>query len=256
MEWYDVVSIVFFLVLLLLGCGLSLRFAMFKPRTKTLLLDADGTLFDFEKSEYAALEKAFEELSIPFDSSVHGIYHRNNDACWKALERGEISRDELKVRRFRDTFAELGVDMDPQRATEVYERALGSFAFPFDGAMEACRRLSKKYALYIVTNGLKNVQTSRMLQTPLPEIVKGFYISEDVGYAKPAPEYFDRFFADHPECKRCETVIVGDSLSSDILGGNNAGIRTCWVNRKGESRPEDLRIDLEISNITNLEKAL
>ncbi len=256
MAWYYILSIVALLLSFSAGVVLSLKSAVIKPKIKTLLLDADGTLLDFDRSEQAALQETFEELKLPFESHTHAVYHKHNDACWKALERGEITRDELKIRRFQMTFGELHVDGDPALATKTYEGNLGNHAFPFPGAEEVCQRLSRKYDLYIVTNGLKHVQTSRMLKTKIPEIVKGIYISEDVGYAKPAPEFFDKIFADHPEWKRNETLIVGDSLSGDMLGGKNAGILTCWVNRNGEPRPEDLPIDWEISHITELEKVL
>ena len=256
MAWYDAVSVIALLLTFFAGVMLTLKTARIRPRIKTLLLDADGTLLDFNRSEQAALKETFETLHLPFDEEVYQVYHRNNDACWKALERGEISRDELKVRRYRMTFAELGLTSDPALATKTYEGILGKYAFPFDGAEAACEKLSKKYDLYIVTNGLKHVQTARMLRTKIPETVKGIYISEDVGYAKPAAEFFDKVFADHPNLKRNETMIVGDSLTGDIQGGINAGIRTCWVNSTGAPRPENMPIDLEIDHITKLEKVL
>lgn len=256
MTWYYAVIMAALILVFFAGAVLSVKSAVVKPRMKTLLLDADGTLLDFDRSEEAALKETFQELGYPYDEKTYVSYHKNNAVCWKMLERKEITREELKVLRYRMTFDELGISADPVLATKTYEGKLGQFGFAFDGAEDACRRLSRKYALYIVTNGLKNVQTSRLLKTEIPEIVKGIYISEDVGYDKPAPEFFDVFFKDHPECKRSETMIVGDSLSGDILGGNNAGIHTCWVNRTGEPRPDNLRIDLEINDITQLEKVL
>ena len=256
MAWYYILTMIALLLVFFAGVILSLKNAVIKPKIKTILLDADGTLLDFNRSEQEALRETFLALNFPFDDSVHAVYHKHNDACWKALERGEITRDELKVRRFQMTFEELNLPGDPALATKIYEGNLGKYAFPFDGAEDVCARLSRKYALYIVTNGLKHVQTARMLKTKIPEIVKGIYISEDVGYAKPSPEFFDRIFADHPELSRKETLIVGDSLSGDMLGGNNAGILTCWVNGAGFLRPENMTIDFEISHITELEKVL
>ncbi len=256
MAWYHACIMAALLLVFFAGIILSLKNAVIKPKIKTILLDADGTLLDFNRSEQEALREAFLELNFPFTAQTHAVYHKHNDACWKALERGEITRDELKVRRFRLTFEELNLPGDPALATKIYEGNLGKYAFPFDGAEALCARLSRKYALYIVTNGLKHVQTARMLKTKIPETVKGIYISEDVGFAKPAPEFFDRIFADHPEMKRRETMIVGDSLSGDMLGGNNAGILTCWVNPAAAPRPENISVDFEISHITELEKVL
>lgn len=256
MAWYYTVSIIALLLAFGAGVVLAWKNAVIKPKIKTLLLDADGTLLDFDRSERAALQDTFQALGYDFDDAVYASYHKNNAACWKMLERKEITRDELKVRRYQMTFEELGIDGDPVLATKTYEGKLGQYGFALDGAEEACAKLSKKYGLYIVTNGLKSVQTPRLLKTEIPQYVKGIYISEDVGHDKPAAEFFDKVFADHPELKRSETVIVGDSLSGDIAGGNNAGILTCWVNRTGEKRPENLRIDYEINDITQLEKVL
>lgn len=256
MAWYYGVIMVSLGLVFFAGAALAVRYSVIKPRIKTLLLDADGTLLDFDRSEKAAFRETLQQLGYPYDEKAYHCYHKNNASCWKALERKEISRAELKVRRYRMTFDELGISVDPALATRIYEEKLGQIGFAFDGAEEACRRLGRKYALYIVTNGLKNVQTSRLLKTRIPELVKGIYISEDVGYDKPSPEFFDFFFREHPECKRQETMIVGDSLSGDISGGNNAGIYTCWVNRTGEIPPGDLSIYLEITDITQLEKVL
>ncbi len=256
MAWYNIVSVAAMLLAFVAGVMLVLKFAVIPPRIKTLLLDADGTLLDFDRSEKAALQETFEALGYPFDEAAYASYHKNNAACWKMLERREITREELKVRRYRMTFEELGIDGDPVLTTKTYEGNLGKYGFAFDGAEEACEKLAKKYDLYIVTNGLKNVQTSRMLKTRIPQVVKGIYISEDVGYDKPAAEFFEKIFAEHPEMKRKTTMIVGDSLSGDIQGGINAGILTCWVNRTGASRPEGIRIDLEIDDIVKLEKEL
>lgn len=256
MVWYHFLIIASLLLVFVAGVILSLKSAVIKPRIKTILLDADGTLLDFTRSEKEALKETFSALQYPFDEATHAVYHRHNDACWKALERGEMTRDELKVRRFERTFAELGIDGDAPLTTKTYEGNLSKYAFPYEGAEDLCRRLAKKYDLYIVTNGLKHVQTARMEKTQFYQIVKGSYISEDVGYAKPAAEFFDRIFVDHPQMKREETMIVGDSLSGDIAGGNQANIYTCWVNPEGVPRPENLRIDAEISHITQLEKVL
>lgn len=256
MDWFSAVLLVGLTVGILGGVVYSLTHAVVKPRIRTLLLDADGTLLDFDLAEKHALEEAFATMGYPFDESVREAYHFHNQACWKRLEAGEITREELKPLRFAQVFAQLDMDGDADAIWPVYEKALGNYSFVYDGVEDACARLSKKYNLILVTNGTKAVQTPRLLQTRIPEFLKGIYVSEDVGYAKPAPEFFQRVFDDHPKLKRCETMIVGDSLSGDIAGGIGAGIRTCWVNRTGAPRPEGMKIDLEIDDFTKLEKEL
>lgn len=238
------------------GVVLVLRFAPIKKRYRTLLLDVDGTLLDFDRCEEAALRDTFRAFSLPYGEETHAVYHRCNDACWKALERGEITRDELKIRRYRDTLAELNLDADPAQMTRRYEEALGSYTFPYPETEEICRKLAKKYDLYLATNGLKNVQSARLIRTEFATFVRGVYISEEVGAAKPSPEFFDRIFADHPEIKRSETLMVGDSLTGDIRGGINAGIDVCWINRTGAARPDRMKIDFELPDLTRLPEIL
>ena len=251
-----------YLLILGLLCGviagmiLALKFAVVKPKITALLLDADGTLLDFDRAEQTALEKAFSHFGYPFSARTLEEYHRINLACWKRLEKGEITRARLKTLRFEELFSVLGTEGDAEKIWPVYEGFLSECGFVFDGAAEACKRLSKKYALYLVTNGTKTVQTKRLAASGITPCFKEIYISEDVCYAKPDPRFFDRVFSDHPKLKRTQTMIVGDSLSGDIAGGIGAGIHTCWINRTGETRPADLKIDLELDDITKLEKEL
>lgn len=256
MGWFSVLLLSLLFLGVVGGVVTVLCFSTAKPIIHTLLLDADGTLFDFDRAEQTALQVAFTAMGYPYTEETLPLYHEKNQACWKRLEQGEITRDELKVLRFRDTFQALGIEGDPEGIVPVYEGALGQCGFLYDGVVEAVMSLSKKYKLILVTNGIKAVQEPRLYQTPIPEYLDGIYISEDVGYAKPSPKFFDRVFADFPKLKRSQTMIVGDSLSGDIAGGINARIRTCWVNRNGDPRPEGLSIDLEVDDIKHLERAL
>lgn len=255
MTWYFWGAAVGLLMLFFVGIGLVLRFGKPKKRYQTIFLDADGTLLDFDRSEAQALRDVFEAKGLPFLDTTHPVYHKNNDLCWKALEQGIITREELKIKRFRDTFRDLGLSADPAEVCAVYEEALGKYSFPFPGAEEICRNLAKKYSLYIVTNGLRNVQNARMMQTEILLYVKGVYISEDVGAAKPSPVFFDRIFSEHPEIDPERTLIVGDSLTGDMQGGRNAGIDTCWICRDEEGA-SDPRADYVIRDIRELPKIL
>ncbi len=254
MAWYEVMALAACGLALVAGVILAWKTAVIKPKIKNILLDADGTLLDFDAAEKAALSDTFVQLGLPFDERTYETYHRNNAACWKKLEKREITRAELKVLRYRMTFEELGLFADPTVSTQIYEEKLGQYGIVLPGAEDAVKEMSKKYNVFIVTNGLKNVQTPRMLKTQIPLYVKGIYISEDVGYDKPAKEFFDKIFSDHPKMKREETVIVGDSISGDMTGGNNAGIKTCWINPTGGEAPEGIRIDWQIQNITQWKK--
>lgn len=238
------------------GCYLVLKFGVSSSRYRTLLLDADGTLFDFDRSERDALTEALGRFGIAVDDEIYRIYHQNNDDCWKEFERGELSRQKLKTERFARTFAQIGVSADPEAVTQMYEECLGHYQYPYPGVEEACRKLSRKYDLFLVTNGLKNVQEAKLALTEVPKYLKDIYISESVGYAKPAKEFFDVIFSDYPEIDSKTTLIVGDSLTSDIRGGNNAKIRTCWVHDLETAVPMGYRVDLRVRKFTDLEDLL
>lgn len=233
------------------GCYLVLRSGI-PSRFRTLLLDADGTLFDFDRSERDALTEALGRFGIVVDDEIYRIYHQHNDDCWKEFERGGMSREKLKGERFARTFAQIGVSADPEAVTRGYEECLGHYQYPYPGVEEACRKLSRKYDLFLVTNGLKNVQEAKLARTEVPRYCKAVYISEAVGYAKPAKEFFDVIFRDHPEIDPETTLIVGDSLTSDIRGGNNAQIRTCWVHDTETAVPPEYRVDLRVRKFTDL----
>ena len=241
---------------LALGCWILFRYGRTSTEYRTLLIDADGTLFDFDRSERAALTDALAHFGIAVGDEIYELYHRHNDDCWKAKERGELTWDQLRVERFARTFADLEVPADPADATRIYEECLGHYQYPYPKVEKVCEKLSRKYDLYIVTNGLEKVQTAKLRLTTVPQFCKGVYISETVGVAKPAKEFFDAIFAEHPEIDPKTTLIIGDSLTSDMKGGNNAGIATCWVHRLKDPVPEGVRINMRIEKFTDVERVL
>ena len=217
-----------------------------------LLLDCDGTLMDFEKAEAQALEKLFQELGLVFKPEYRPLYHKINDACWKALERGEMTKEQLQKQRFR-TFGEaICADFPAERAGERYIELLGEGSFLLPGALQVCQRLSQTHKLYLVTNGVEKTQIKRLSRSEIKEYILEMFVSEAVGIAKPDPRYFQYVFEHIPGFRPEEALMVGDSLSSDIRGGLNAGIDTCWVNPSGQMRPEGWDITYEIRDITEL----
>lgn len=206
---------------------------------KTILFDLDDTIFDFHKAETAAISKTLKELSIEPTPQVLARYSVLNLAQWKRLELGEIDRDEVKVGRFRNLFDELGVDASAKKAAKIYEKYLGIGHYFLPGALEMIQSLSNEYRLYLVSNGTACVQKGRIESSGIAVYFQKIFISEIVGYNKPDRRFFDACFAEIPDFSREETVIVGDSLSSDIQGGNGAGIKTIWFNPRHASLPED-----------------
>lgn len=203
---------------------------------KTVLFDLDDTLLDFHRSERVALTETLSQCGIePTDATIKR-YSEINRAMWEQLELGRMTREEILVRRFTLLFEELGVNADGYEAKRSYEWNLGGSYFYIEGAEELLEGLSKKYDLYVMSNGTAAVQDRRIEASSIAKYFKDIFISEKIGYNKPSIEFFDRCFARIPDFKKEEAIIIGDSLSSDIQGGINADILTCHYNRRGESK--------------------
>lgn len=198
-------------------------------RYKALLLDADDTLLDFQENERESVRKVFAQFGLSADDCVLARYSEINKALWLSHERGEIAKQTIWDERFPRLFKALGVDQDGLRAERLYRAALGEGSQTVPGAVELCRELSRTYVLYIITNGAAETQYSRIRNAGLEQWMRRIFISEEVGAPKPDPRYFDAVFAQIP-FSRPECLIVGDSLTSDIQGGSNAGVDTCWYN--------------------------
>ena len=221
-----------------------------------LFLDLDDTILDFGKAESVAIEKTLLFAGIDPTQENKALYSRINKGFWEALERGEVTRDTLKVLRFARLFETLGVNADPQKASDEYIRLLGIGHYFLPGAEQAVESLSKKYRLFLASNGNASVQKGRMTSANLYRFFEKVFVSEEIGANKPSAEYFERSFAQIPGFDKSKAIIVGDSLTSDIRGGNNAGIATCWVNPRGLPRRDDIHVDFEIKALSELQALL
>lgn len=222
----------------------------------TILFDLDNTLLDFNKAERAALTKTLLRLGIEPKEATLARYSELNLSQWKLLEQGKLSRSEVKIRRYQLLFDEIGAQCSAAKATELYESMLGIGHYYVEGAEELLHTLSARYRLYLVTNGTASVQRGRIQSADLSKYFEGIYISEDVGFDKPSEEYFRFCFAQIPDFRKEETVIVGDSITADIQGGKNAGIRTVWFNPEQAPNRSDIIPDYEIQNLKDLEGLL
>lgn len=224
---------------------------------KYVLLDIDDTLLDFGKAEAAAIKKTFERIGIPATDEVIARYSEINNAQWSALEKGELTRQQVLVRRFDILFEELGIKGVPSEMAQAsYEYLLGIGHYFIDGAVELLEALKDKYELYIVSNGTACVQDSRLASAGIAPYFKDIFISERIGADKPSREFFDRAFSRIEGFEREKAIIVGDRLSSDILGGINAGITTCWFNPKRLPPDPDIPADYEIHALDELPELL
>ena len=200
----------------------------------TLLFDADDTLLDFKRCEAAAFKKMMLHLGLPFEEGDEKLYSRVNQSFWERYELSEIPKSEISVGRYKEFFRIKGIDTDAAVAAKTYENFLSEQHFMLDGAYELLKELSKDYDIYIITNGTDYIQKKRLSKSGITPLIKGVFISEIVGAPKPEQQYFNYVLKNITEQDKARVLIVGDSMSSDILGGINAGIDTCWYNPYGK----------------------
>lgn len=216
-----------------------------------VFLDLDQTILDFHKGEALGLAQALRDHGLEPTEAVLSCYRKINRWHWEQLELGNLTRDEVLVGRFRTLFREMGLDADAEHCSHAYEYNLSCHAFFLSGAQEAMEALHGKYKLYLASNGTAFVQHRRMKDADLYRFFDGLFISEEVGHNKPAREFFEAAFAAIPGFDREKAIMVGDTLSSDILGGINAGIKTVWINPSHASSG-DIRPDYELESIAQL----
>ncbi len=218
---------------------------------KTVLFDLDNTLLDFNQAEKTALSKTLLHFDITPDEATLKRYSELNLAQWKLLELGKLTREEVKLRRFELLFQEKNFDVSAAEAAKLYETLLAQGHCFMDGAEELLETLFGTYQLYIVTNGTLSVQKGRLKSSGIRKYFEDIFISEEVGYNKPSIEYFDCCFSKIPNFSKDTTVIIGDSLTSDIQGGINAKIRTIWFNPNHEAA-EEIHPDYEFDSLRQL----
>ncbi|WP_459502842.1 YjjG family noncanonical pyrimidine nucleotidase [Bacillus sp. C1] len=207
---------------------------------QTLLFDVDDTLLDFKAAERAALQLLFEEQKILLTDEITAHYKKINQGLWKSFEEGKIDRDEVVNTRFSVLFKEYGQEVDGPLFEQNYRRYLEEGNQLIHGAFELIQNLQSKYDLYIVTNGVSKTQDKRLRNSGLHSLFKGIFVSEDTGYQKPMKEYFDYVFERISNFSVEKGLIIGDSLSADMKGGQLAGLDTCWFNP--EKKLNDSRI--------------
>lgn len=214
-----------------------------------LLFDADNTLFDFDAAEKRAHMLLCQSRGVPFTEEGYALYRRCNAELWRDFDRGLCSKEFLLVERFRRYLEISGQTGDPEQLNREHLRALGESAVLLPGAEALCRDLAADHQLYLATNAVESVQRARFARSAIRPYFRDIFISEAIGCGKPSPAYFDYILRTVPGMTRDNCLLIGDSLSSDIQGANNAGIACCWYNPSGLPRPEGLRIDWEARSL-------
>ncbi|MCR5732400.1 MAG: YjjG family noncanonical pyrimidine nucleotidase [Sphaerochaetaceae bacterium] len=194
----------------------------------TLLLDLDGTLFDFGSTERIALKKLFNHISLEINEENRRIYHEVNLLCWQDYEQGIISMERLKVKRFEDFLAVLGLKWNAKELSELFIEYLSEEGIVIDGSISTLEKLKKNYKLVLITNGIASVQRGRLKDSNTEHFFDSLVISEEIGYQKPDKRFFDVALS-MADSTREECLVIGDGLSSDIKGGRESGIDTLYL---------------------------
>ena len=225
-------------------------------RYSWLLFDADGTLFDYDKAESTALRDVFRAFDFDFTPEHALTYREINDRYWRDFELGFIDQKSLRSQRFSELLDSLELQADPELFSQKYLEFLSMGTYLIDGVEEVLDALHPAFNMAILTNGLQGVQRPRFTRSSIGSYFKAWIISEEVGYAKPDPAIFDVVFdlIGHPPLD--EVLMIGDSLTSDIAGGLNYGIDTCWFNPSSKQFPQGMDIRYEINDLSQLQNIL
>lgn len=219
---------------------------------KTVLLDLDDTILDFKKAERLALSRTLQQMGLKPTPDVLQRYSEINQAQWRLLEEKKLTRPQVMTRRFALLFEEKGIKADVEQAQQLYREELSKGHYFLPGAEQLLETLFHQYDLYLVSNGNAMVQDGRIKSAGISRYFREIFISERLGVDKPAKEFFDLCFEKIGNVNREETVIIGDSLTSDIRGGLNAGIHTIWFNPKGLPGREDIKPEWQVKSYAEI----
>ena len=223
-------------------------------KIKYILWDIDGTLVNFDLAEKSALRATFEKYNIGecTDDKIK-VYKEINEKYWKKLEKGEISKKEVLEGRFEEFFSLYNIDkyIVPEFNID-YLKAIGDYAYFNTNAEKVVNDLKGKYKQYAATNGAVIAQNKKLSKLGLDKILDGIFISEQIGYNKPSKDFFEAIFENVGSNNPDEYIIIGDSLTSDMLGGKNAGIKTCWYNPNYNKNNIEIKLDYEIHDLEEI----
>lgn len=219
----------------------------------TLLFDADDTLFDFYASGKKCFTETATEFGFPQEKIDYDVYSEINQKLWDKYSRGELDKRSVLIGRYVEYNRVMNTTADPEKFQEVYEKKLENTCILYPETKSVLERLKELgYRSYIITNGVRSVQNNRLDLSMLRPFLSGVFISDEIGYAKPSDEFFKAVKNGIPDFNREKTLIIGDSLVSDIPLGLKNGIKTCRTNYRKEGNPENVKYDYEIFNLSEI----
>ncbi|WP_019228108.1 YjjG family noncanonical pyrimidine nucleotidase [Sedimentibacter sp. B4] len=224
---------------------------------EVIMFDADDTLFDFKKAEKEAFKNTMVIYGINYDENYHyKIYDEINTALWRDFDNGLITQEELKYQRFKELSHRLGAGFDEYEFAEIYMKNLSQGSFLYEDSIPLVEGLKNDYRMTIITNGLTDVQHNRVRNSAIGKYMEEVIISEEVGLSKPDFRIFDYALKKINYHDKSKVIMVGDSLTTDIQGGINSGIDTCWYNPDKNVNKSKFKPTYEISQLMMLKKIL
>lgn len=223
---------------------------------KTILFDIDDTLFDFSKDQEVAFKDAIKNIGYNCTDKMYQDYNKINLEMWEMLNEGKIRLEELLIKRFEVFFEKYGIEQDSKEFNKILTDEFQKTGTPIQGTKETLEKIKGKYELVITSNGPKDQQYHRLENAKFSKYFSKIFISEEIGYNKPNEEYFDFVFQNIDNKTKSKILIVGDSISSDIVGGKKAGIDTCWYNLRNSKNESSIKPNYEIKNFEELLKII
>lgn len=224
---------------------------------KWLQFDADNTLMDFDYASKEGMKQTFSNFGVHFTEDKYKIYKRVNHQVWSAFEKGEIDAETLRVKRFDLLFDWLNIRPAPSDDfSAFYLNQLAELNAPYDGVEDLLSSLKNNRTLSIITNGLKECQRPNYNRRGWDKIFKSIIVSDEIGVQKPSPDFFDHAWKSiNHNFNKSETLVIGDNLYSDIIGGQKYGLDTCWISR-GRENDSDIIPTYTIDHVLELPEIL
>ena len=216
---------------------------------KAVLIDVDNTLLDFHLGSKVIMQQLFEEYSHPFTDVIYKTYIEINDVLWKKYERGEVTREEIYEARWKTVFERLGIGINSTEFEKKYLEELKTSAEKVEGAEELLVYLSSKYPVYAASNAVQERQELRLAKAGLTKYLKDIFTSEMLGASKPSAEFFEKCLKNMGGFNAEDVIMIGDSITADINGGNAIGMKTCWFNFEGKEVPKGLKTDFIVDKL-------
>lgn len=220
---------------------------------KYILVDLDNTLIDFNECARNSIITNFKKFGLPYREDTLDIFIRENNKIWKRHENGEIGREHIRRDRWNIIFKVLDIDFDGAVMEEAFEYGVSQNACPIDGAYNLLDYLKGKYKLYVASNGFRFVQENRLKIGDFNKYFDGVFVSEDFGFAKPSKEFFDNVIRELGNPPLDEILMIGDSISADIIGAENYGIDTVWFNKDGIENTSSVKSKYEVRKLAEIE---